>query len=354
MHKLFYYAFRTFLWFSLRAYFRKISVQGTENIPINEPVMFLANHQNAFLDAVVIVCHNQRYTHFLARADVFKSQLAIKILSLLNIYPIYRQRDGLSNLGRNLKVFDNSSTILTQNGSLIMFPEGNQSDQRRIRPISKGFTRIAYQVLDTNPTCNLKVVPVGINYLKHSAFRTRVSVLFGKPLNALDFYKNSGSHQDSMEFRSKVKEELEELTWQINDEEYYDEILNILIAEKIDLSDPKQAEERVSQMVRNDEWANYQFSNNKGFGNILSSFIYAILNINGLLVNLFWLMIRGRISDPLFTGSIKYSFVTFILPLILLFQIILIAQIHIQSLTFSYILFCLLFPWYLKFYDDLK
>ena len=350
MHKIFYYGFRSFLWLTLRGYFSQIRIVGVDNIPQKEPVIFLANHQNAFLDAVLVVCHNKRYTHFLARADVFKSRVARWLLALLNISPIYRQRDGLSNVTKNDQVIDSTSELLMHNGTLIMFPEGDQGEKRVVRPISKGFTRIAFQVLKIDPNSNLKIIPVGLNYQDLQKFRTKVSVIFGRPQSANDFFKDEGSHTDSLSFRESVKSELETLTCHIDDPDHYDEILNMLLDEGIDLTDPGKANARIQEIIQNKEWEGYQHVPKEK--PILSRVFYSILNINNLLVNLAWHFVKRAISDPLFTGSIKYAFMVFVLPLIYLLQVFAISLLQNPSLTWGYAVFCLLFPFYLKFYDD--
>ena len=39
---------------TLKLYFRKIKVEGLKHIPTTGPVLFTVNHQNAFLDALLL------------------------------------------------------------------------------------------------------------------------------------------------------------------------------------------------------------------------------------------------------------------------------------------------------------
>ena len=63
----------------VRTFYKKYEVQGLENIPKNAGVLFAINHQNAFMDPVVLSCQLNQNAYYLARADIFKNKLASKI-----------------------------------------------------------------------------------------------------------------------------------------------------------------------------------------------------------------------------------------------------------------------------------
>ena len=89
-----YAGVRRFVSWGLQNYFGKIEVHGESQVPASGAVLFTVNHQNAFLDALLIATTNKRYTHFLVRADVFKFSWARRFFRTLNMLPIYRWRDG--------------------------------------------------------------------------------------------------------------------------------------------------------------------------------------------------------------------------------------------------------------------
>jgi len=66
---------------------KKITVHGTENIPKKGALLFIPNHQNALIDALLIPTTNKRNIHFLSRAAVFKNKNVAKFLSTLNMLP---------------------------------------------------------------------------------------------------------------------------------------------------------------------------------------------------------------------------------------------------------------------------
>ncbi|QLH32344.1 MAG: 1-acyl-sn-glycerol-3-phosphate acyltransferase [Cyclobacteriaceae bacterium] len=75
------------------------------------PVIFVANHQNAFLDAVLIICSSHRNPWALARANVFK-KWANTLLTLIQMMPVYRFRDGFDTLRKNEVIMDQCASLL--------------------------------------------------------------------------------------------------------------------------------------------------------------------------------------------------------------------------------------------------
>jgi 1-acyl-sn-glycerol-3-phosphate acyltransferase len=74
---------RAYLRLGLFFYFKRIDIRNTNTIPKNEAVIFLGNHQNALLDALLIATKNGRFSYFLTRAGVFTKPLVSKFLKSL-------------------------------------------------------------------------------------------------------------------------------------------------------------------------------------------------------------------------------------------------------------------------------
>jgi len=164
-------------------YCKKVIIEGLENIPKKGAVIFTPNHQSAFLDAILPAAMLPRDIHFLARADIFKGKWAKKILGKLHIRPVYRQRDGLRETLKNIEVFQGCNELLGAGGWLLMFPEASQAMVRRVRPLSKGFTRIAFGALEsTTEDVNLYIIPMGINYEHYSASNAVLRMKLGEPI----------------------------------------------------------------------------------------------------------------------------------------------------------------------------
>lgn len=188
-------------------YYRPVIVGGKENIPKNDPVIFAGNHQSAFMDALVISVTCGRQPAFLVRADVFRRKLDQSFYNSLKMMPVYRQVDGMDNLQRNEDIFQQCEDILSEKGCIIIFPEGSQNHRRRLRPMKKGITRIAFRTESKfNFSHGLKIVPVGINFESHTRFRRKLYIRYGNPIPIAQYEMLYAEHpQKAM---SKLREDL--------------------------------------------------------------------------------------------------------------------------------------------------
>ena len=167
----------------LHLFYQRIIIEGKEHLPKNKPILFVPNHQNSFMDALLVVTHTKPFIYFLTRAKAFNPPLMGKFLRSLNMLPVYRVRDGLSSVTKNNAIFDECIRYLKRNDAILIFPEANHDLKRRIRPLSKGFTRIAFDAeVRENWNMDLHIIPVGLNYTEHRRSRNSVKVVFGKPI----------------------------------------------------------------------------------------------------------------------------------------------------------------------------
>ncbi len=310
MQSLWYIFLRLYVRWGLHFFFRKIIIHGRENIPTG-PVIFAANHQNAFLDALMIVCFNSHRTHCLARADIFQKTFLRWLLSTFNMIPIYRIRDGWNLLNENQKTFDACYNLFTLNDAVVIFPEGNHGNMRRVRHLSKGFTRIAFDALQKNPDLTISIVPVGLNYSDHQAFRSSVSVYFGKPIAAIDYFKEpypveAGRLRDELSLR------LRNLTTHIENTEQYSVILSKLKNVDSDFLNPTETNERIAIFERGES---IPILPQTTAPSLLSRCLrFPVLLINLIPLALWW-KIRLGIKDPVFVASLKFGFGIFVFPL---------------------------------------
>ena len=65
----------------IRYYFKKGQFLNKFLIPKNAKFLFAVNHQNAFLDPILIAAQLEKPTHFLTRADIFKNPRIAKFLA---------------------------------------------------------------------------------------------------------------------------------------------------------------------------------------------------------------------------------------------------------------------------------
>lgn len=168
----------------IRLYFRRWQVANYAQIPHKGPVIFASNHQNAFLDPMVIYFSQSRRNRFLVRANIFKNATARFWLETFHMLPIYRVRDGLRSVSKNDEIIERCVKILTRgNEPLVIFSEGNHNLRRALRPLKKGIARIAFATMEANNfEIDLAVVPTGLNYGRHTRSRSDILLNFGKPI----------------------------------------------------------------------------------------------------------------------------------------------------------------------------
>ena len=212
--------------FGLRAYFGRIAIKGRENLPTGKSYILAPNHQNAFLDALLMLQLDKwRPTVFLARADIFGNGLAAKVLRFLKIMPVYRARDGRQSLSNNDAIFQLSKDVVLHRVPLCLMAEGTHNDRRQLLPLKKGMFRIAFAAKEKMGDEPLFIVPVGIDYQNYSTPGNAVVVNIGQPIS-IDGYME-GFRQNNALAINQLKEDLRmAMTAQmhnIQSTEHYDE-----------------------------------------------------------------------------------------------------------------------------------
>lgn len=319
LQQIFFKSLKVYCQISLWFYFSRWQIQKLAPIP-RGPVIFVSNHQNAFLDAVLIICSSFRNPWSLTRAEVFRKPLARKILTLLQMSPVYRFRDGFSTLRKNDSMIETCSNLLARGESILIFGEGNHSYQWYLRSLQKGFARIALAAEEKNNwTLDVQIVPVGIQYESHTHFRSRVLVSFGKPIPARQFMNRESSNQENLDRVIKVCEEnLKPLILNIP-VEYYEEGVKYLQTHRQRKSD-------LVEQLASDQATIVEFihspkttptgTNSARFNPFL--FYYAINHFLPRSI-LRWVL-DNKVSDPQFTGSIKFALGMILFPVFQLIQ----------------------------------
>ncbi|MEQ9266510.1 MAG: 1-acyl-sn-glycerol-3-phosphate acyltransferase [Balneolaceae bacterium] len=238
----------------LQFFYKKVIVDGLENLPKDKPVLFLPNHQNSFMDALLIVANVTHYTFFLTRAQAFNPPIQGKIISSMNMLPVYRVRDGLSSVTKNNEIFQLCIDYLKKNYAILIFPEANHDLRRRIRPLSKGFTRIAFDAeVQNNWEMDLHLIPVGLNYTEHRRSRNKARVVFGEPIKMGEFKEafEENERGASNLLRSRVQDEMKKLTMHVPNLDHYPThkiLLDDLEEDADKLIDPKNANKNVEKI----------------------------------------------------------------------------------------------------------
>lgn len=191
----FYYFTKYATWLGLRFFFKGLKIHGLKNIPKDGALIYTPNHQGAFMDAMLVGSNVPRPMSFLTRADVF-TKLSTPLLKSLNMMPIYRIRDGISSLSQNDAVFETCFQMLSEERSILIFPEGNHGIEYFLRPISKGTSRLALDARErVDKNTKIYIIPTGINYFSHYKPWAKCHLKFGEPIELEKYMELYAEHK---------------------------------------------------------------------------------------------------------------------------------------------------------------
>ena len=90
--------------FSFRVFFRRIFYSNLKKVPLEKPLLFVGNHQNSFMDGILVGSYLPQPLHFLMRADMFRKPFARFCLRELNVAPFTGLKKVLKMFIRILKL----------------------------------------------------------------------------------------------------------------------------------------------------------------------------------------------------------------------------------------------------------
>ena len=186
----------------------KIIVRNSERQNGTGPTLLLANHPNSFLDALLIAVSYKRPLHFLARGDVFNRPWHRVLLRLLNMYPVYRIREGRQHVHLNRTTFQFSNEVLQAGGTLLIFIEGICLNTHELQPFKKGAARIA---LEARHLPGFQIIPVGVAYSDFNRIGKAATVCFGNPVDPATPFVHSHEQANIFSFNQMFFPLLKEL-----------------------------------------------------------------------------------------------------------------------------------------------
>ncbi|WP_255572982.1 lysophospholipid acyltransferase family protein [Hanstruepera marina] len=336
MKALWLHLVRAYLRMGLFFYYRRFHTVNKEAVPKTGPLVILSNHNNALMDALLIATRAGRFSYFLTRASVFTNPRIKSFLMSLNMLPVYRVRDGWSTIQNNNEIFEYCRELLHKGKVVALFPEGNHNIRRTVRPLSKGFTRIIFETLETYPETNLKIIPIGLNYEQADAFADSVSMVIGNPLNATDFISDN-RNQDILNLKEAVSDNLEVLTTHIPADNY-DKDLETLEKLQVNFLYPSA--------VNNCIASNYKDCSFKLHykPKVLKSVFKALMCIVLFVPYAIWVwFVKPRINEIEFVSTFRFAISVTLVPIWILFVVIVLNTFFVASVGLGYILLTLLF-----------
>ncbi len=161
-----------------------LEITGTENIPLNEPVLYVSNHQGN-MDIPILYSTAPQTMAFVAKKEMEK-------IPLLGFWMkergcVFIDRDNARN---SLKAINQASKSLKAGNSIAIFPEGTRSKGPKIGDFKSGSLRIAIK-------SGVKVIPVTIKdsyKLINKRGRNKpakVAIHYSNPIDSRDFKDTS-------------------------------------------------------------------------------------------------------------------------------------------------------------------
>lgn len=157
-----------------------LEITGTENIPLNEPVLYVSNHQGN-MDIPILYSTAPQTMAFVAKKEMEKIPLLGYWMKERGC--VFIDRD---NARSSLKSINQAIDSLKSGNSIAVFPEGTRSKSAEIGDFKPGSLRIAIK-------SGVKVVPVTIkdSYKlvgKKGRYRPgKVYVHYSDPIDSRDY-----------------------------------------------------------------------------------------------------------------------------------------------------------------------
>jgi glycerol-3-phosphate O-acyltransferase/dihydroxyacetone phosphate acyltransferase len=221
-----YRILRQLAYFSVRIFFRRIEVEGVENVPESGPVLLVPNHPNALVDALVVLMHLKRPISLTAKSTLADIIILRQMIKSTNVILFHRKKDAAKGAdpSRNAGAIAQCRERLELGEAILIFPEGQSHSDPSLRPLRTGAARIALDYLDSGldpglnsaldsgeMAANLAIIPVGLHFPEKDRFRSDVWVRFGKPFDPSGWLKENPDG-DPLELTAEIENRIRELT----------------------------------------------------------------------------------------------------------------------------------------------
>jgi 1-acyl-sn-glycerol-3-phosphate acyltransferase len=178
----------------------KLTVKGKENVPLNEPVIFVANHCS-HLDIGCLCGCLPVNLHFIGKKELMFTPVVGWYMFVAGHIFIDR-----TSRVKSIKSIKKAALKIKQGKSVVMYPEGTRSKDGNLGVFKKGAFHLAKEA-------NVKVIPVCIEgtYKVWPATSNKITpgnvqVTIGKPINSEDYSK-----QNIKEFAAEAKNQIKNM-----------------------------------------------------------------------------------------------------------------------------------------------
>lgn len=176
-----YRALRTVARAAVRAFYSTVEATGLEHLDERRATLYAPTHPNSIIDPLLVGLFEDRPIRFVARDGLFKVPVFGSVLRAAGAIPVARRSDHGGDVD-NSAAFEACRDALADGGVIVLFPEGKTHGRLRVEPLKTGLARIALEAKKAG--VDVRIVPIGLNYLVRHAFRSDVHVAFGEPIAA--------------------------------------------------------------------------------------------------------------------------------------------------------------------------
>lgn len=177
----------------------QVKVIGEENIPNDEAVLFISNHQSNF-DIPLLLGFIDKPKAFIAKVELAKIPILSRWMKAMGCIFIDR-----GNVRQSLRAINEGANLLKAGHSLVIFPEGTRSKDGQLGEFKHGSFKLATK-------SNAPIIPVtikGANKImpkgKLAIRPSNVEVIISKPI-----YIDEEIKKDSRALVDKVKNIIKE------------------------------------------------------------------------------------------------------------------------------------------------
>jgi 1-acyl-sn-glycerol-3-phosphate acyltransferase len=166
----------------LRIFFQRVEVVGKELIPLDRPLVLVANHVNGLIDPLLILGPLPIWARLLGKSTLWKIPFLRPFLKMAGVIPVYRAQDKVDT-AQNEETFARCHDHLAAGGALCLFPEGKSHSEPMLQPLKTGLARIVLGAERKHPGLGVRIVPVGLTFNEKESFRSRALVQVGEPID---------------------------------------------------------------------------------------------------------------------------------------------------------------------------
>lgn len=176
----------------LGVFFRQVEVVDGPKVPVEGPVVFVANHVNSLVDPALLLGFLARRPRFLAKSTLWQMAILRPFLKLSASIPVYRRQDAGVDTSKNEQTFSRCHEVLAAGGTIALFPEGTSHNEPALVPLRTGVSRIVLQAEERFPGLGVRIVPVGLTFDAKTRFRSRALIVVGEAIHVGADFRSYG------------------------------------------------------------------------------------------------------------------------------------------------------------------